>query len=218
MPFILAPSMMSADYDALGAETELLDRSGADMFHIDIMDGAFVPNLAMGVQDVACIRRHTKKPVDAHLMMLAPSRHIALFAGLGVDILYIHPETEQNPCRTLGEIAERGVAPGIAVNPGVSFETVRELLPLCRYVLCMGVNPGFGGQLFLPHTLPKIERFAEHAKPCGYTLLVDGGVCPGVAKQLRRRGVDGLVLGRSALFGLGQPYDALIAGYRTDAV
>lgn len=214
MSLLLAPSMMSANYDALGAETELLDRSGADIFHVDMMDGSFVPNLGVGIQDIACIRRHTKKPVDAHLMIMNPSKYISLFADLGVNILYIHPEADLHPARTLAEIAERGMSPGLAVNPGTSFETVRELLPLCRYILCMTVNPGFAGQAFLPFVVPKIRRFAEQSKTYGYTVFADGGVCPEVAETLTDAGAGGLVLGWPALFSRKQPYADSIAAFR----
>jgi len=198
---VLTVSMMCADYGILGAEVESLDRAGADMFHIDVMDGRYVPNFALGPQDIGCIRKHTRKPVDVHLMIEEPGRWIKYFAGLGADIIYIHPDSEHHPARTLGDIRALGLSPGVAVNPGVAAGSVRELLPLCDWVLLMTVNPGFAGQAFIPHMAKKAEGFASLSSSHSFRLAADGALSPPVITDLHARGVESFVLGTSSIFG-----------------
>ena len=146
MEKLLCPSMMCADFSSLKDEIENLEKGGIDIFHLDVMDGSFVPNFGMGLQDIEYICKTATKPCDVHLMIENPSKYIDKFAKLGVNIIYIHPETDSHACRTLQMIRDAGVKSGIAVNPGTSFETVKELLHLCDYVMLMSVNPGFAGQ------------------------------------------------------------------------
>lgn len=140
----LLPSMMCADFGSLSTEISNLEEAGVTGYHIDIMDGQFVPNFGMGLQDLEFIRKSTKKPIDVHLMVNNPNNHINLFANIGVDIIYIHPEADMHPRRTLQKIKQKNIKAGIALNPGTSIESIKPLLNIVDYVMIMTVNPGFG--------------------------------------------------------------------------
>ena len=197
----LHPSIMCVDYGRMKEEIAQLEQGGADYFHVDVMDGNFVPNFACGPETFKCLKMHSKVPIDAHLMISDPSRHIKLFAELGANAITIHPEADCQAARTLASIKDMGVAAGIAINPGTSIETVKELFPLCHHVLVMTVNPGFAGQSFLEFTLNKIKSLAEYAD--NFDIWVDGAISREKIRQLRTCRVSGFVLGTAALFGKG---------------
>lgn len=211
---LLCPSMMCADYGNLKGEVEALEEAGADMFHVDIMDGHFVPNFAMGLQDLACIAKTARRPVDAHLMIDAPERYIDRIAEAGASVITIHVEAGCHAPRTLQQILDRNVQAGIALNPGTPVEQVELLLPLVQYVLVMTVNPGFAGQRYLPFVNGKIDRLLKYRGAYGYRLLVDGACSPEKIAELEAKGVDGFVLGTSALFGRGKPYARILSELR----
>lgn len=211
MEKLLCPSMMCADFSSLKDEIENLEKSGIDIFHLDVMDGSFVPNFGMGLQDIEYICKTATKPCDVHLMIENPSKYIDKFAKLGVNIIYIHPETDSHACRTLQMIRDAGVKSGIAVNPGTSFETVKDLLYLCDYVMLMSVNPGFAGQKYLYFVTEKFKKFVDEAENYGgYDVMIDGACSPEKIQMLSKIGVKGYILGTSALFGKDKSYKEII--------
>lgn len=214
---VLSVSAFYLPVDRIAEEVEALDRAGVDLFHVDLMDGGFVGNLGMSMQDLDAIRRHTKRPIDVHMMVNDPARYIGLAAEHGADILYVHAEADRHPAATLAAIRALGCMSGLAVNPGTSFAQVEELLPLCDYVLLMTVNPGFAGQSYLDFVEPKIKRFAAGQARWGYTVMIDGGVTPAVIARLAKQGVRGFICGNRVLLGQQAPYDRIVPRIRAAA-
>ncbi|RMC23872.1 MULTISPECIES: ribulose-phosphate 3-epimerase [unclassified Lactobacillus] len=214
MKRLLCPSMMCANLANIKSEVTNLIKAGVDIFHMDIMDGDFVPNFALGLEDYKAIRSLTSLPMDAHLMVKNPNQYINLFSNAGADIIYIHPEADPISTSTLLKIKSLGKHPGIAINPGTSIETIKELLPLADYVMVMTVNPGFAGQKFLDFVIPKIKNLAQQKQEKNFTLMVDGAISPGKIKELSTIGVDGFILGTSSLFGKQENYLEIIKKLR----
>lgn len=216
MEKIICPSMMCADFGSLKDEVTELDQAGTDIFHIDIMDGVYVPNYGMGLQDFEFIRKATKKLVDVHLMVKNPADYVEKFIDMGADIIYFHPETDQHPARTLDKIRSKGKKAGIAINPGTSIETIQELLYLADYVLVMTVNPGFAGQKYLDYVDHKIKKLSSMKNEYDFELVVDGAISNERVETLSALGVKGFVLGTSALFGKDESYQEIIKNLKGD--
>lgn len=212
---LICPSMMCANFDNLKDEVIALDEAGTDIFHIDIMDGAFVPNFGMGLQDLDTIRRNTNKQVDVHLMVENPGNYVELFANAGADIIYVHPEADLHPTRTLDKIRQTGKKVGLAINPGTSISTIESYLSLVDYLMVMTVNPGFAGQKYLAYVDEKINKLVEIQNQYSYEIMVDGAISPERINTLSNLGVKGFVLGTSALFGKEKSYAELITEYKT---
>ena len=199
---LLAPSLLSADFVRLAEEIAKVEAAGADWLHLDIMDGHFVPNLTFGPPVVAAIRKITKLPLDVHLMVTNPAELVEQFAAAGADWLTVHVETEPHLHRLVNRIRELGVKPAVTLNPATPVGQLDEILSEVDMVLVMSVNPGFGGQKFIPASLSKISRLKEKLNQIGRPVLieVDGGVNEATAPQLVQAGADVLVAG-SAVFG-----------------
>ncbi|MBC2254812.1 ribulose-phosphate 3-epimerase [Listeria ivanovii] len=213
---LICPSMMCADFAYLKQEVEVLDQAGSDIFHIDIMDGKFVPNFGMGLQDFEAIRKLTKKLVDVHLMIMNPGDYVETFTDMGADIIYIHPEADIHPARTLDKIKQKGKKAGIAINPGTSIATVKELLPLVDYVMVMTVNPGFAGQAYLDYVDQKISELLTAKSNYSFEIMVDGAIAPKKIAKLSKMGVKGFVLGTSTLFGKAGSYQEIIQKLKSE--
>lgn len=211
---LISPSMMCADFSNLEKEVKDLEEAGADIFHIDFMDGQFVPNFGMGLQDFEYIRSATNKLVDVHLMIQNPGDYVELFADMGADIIYIHPEADIHPARTLDKILAKERKTGIAINPGTSLERVKELLPLIDYLLIMTVNPGFAGQRYLDYVHPKIEKAVELGKKFEFKVMVDGAISEERILNLASDGVEGFILGTSTLFDKEENYKKILTNVR----
>lgn len=207
---LLLPSMMCADFSRLGEEVDELCAAGADGFHLDVMDGHFVPNFGLGLGDVQAICKRSTVPCDVHLMFDDSEHVIDLFAEAGVSIFYLHPEGEKTINSTLLHVQRAGAHPGLVVDPGLSFAAVEASLPVVDYVLVMTVNPGFAGQKYLDYVDPKIEQFVAAKERYGYKVIIDGACSPEVIKKAADMGVDGAVLGTSALFGKEGSYAEIL--------
>ncbi len=216
MKFELMASMMCADYRNLEKEVKELDEGGIDSFHIDIMDGRYVQNYAMSLNDLRCIRSLTDKPLDVHLMVEHPINTIDLFTSNlhKGDTVYIHPEAEYHPSTTLQKIIDAGLIPGIAINPGTSVETVRMMLTIVDKVLVMSVNPGNASQMFLPYVRQKYDELLAIKEDMSFDIYWDGACGADKIKEYAPLGVKGFVLGTTLLFGKGKDYAETIRNIR----
>lgn len=208
MQIELNASMMCAHYGNLEKEVKELDEGGIDSFHIDIMDGRYVPNFAMSLNDMRYIASATSKPLDVHLMIEHPNNCINLFLQdlRKGDTVYIHPEAEYHPSTTLQKVIDAGMIPGIAINPGTSVETVLEMLRIVRKVLVMSVNPGNAAQMFLPYVGEKYDQLLALKEEMQFDIYWDGACGRDKIKEFAPKGVKGFVLGTTLLFGKRKPY------------
>ena len=215
MNFELTASMMCANYGNLEKEVRELEQGGIDSFHIDIMDGRYVPNFAMSLNDMRYIASAVKKPLDVHLMIEHPNNHINLFLKnlRKGDTVYIHPEAE-HPSTTLQSIIDAGMVPGIAINPGTSIETVMEMLRIVKKVLVMSVNPGNAGQMYLPYVGKKITKLLALKDEMDIQIFWDGACGADKIIEYAPKGVDGFVLGTTLLFGRDQSYGETLKNIR----
>lgn len=213
-PIIVAPSILSADFARLGEEVRAVEAAGADWIHVDVMDGRFVPNLTIGPVVVQAVRHITSKPLDVHLMIVEPERYLDAFAQAGADHLLVHCEASAtiHLHRTLSHIRDLGKKAGAVLNPGTSLTQIEEVLQLCDIILIMSVNPGFGGQSFLPSVVPKIRALRQMCDARGLDPIieVDGGLSGKNAWQVIEAGATAIVAG-SAVFGAGDYAEAIDA-------
>ena len=195
----ILPSILAADFARLGEQISALDASGCRMLHLDVMDGHFVPNLTMGPPVVASVRKYTRMTLDVHLMIEDPDQFAPAFIAAGADLVSVHQEACRNLDRTLRMIQSKGAKAGVVVNPATPVATLDEVLDIVDYVLVMSVNPGFGGQVFLPNSLHKVRQLVQRRKERGlhFTIEIDGGVIKENVGTVVDAGVEWVVAGSS---------------------
>jgi ribulose-phosphate 3-epimerase len=206
----IAPSILSADFTRLGEQVAAVESAGAAYIHVDVMDGHFVPNITIGPLVVAAVRRATELPIDAHLMIERPDDFMAEFAKAGANMISVHPEATYHVHRTLNHIRQVGCQAGVVLNPATPLAAIEEILEDVDYVLLMSVNPGFGGQKFIPSSLDKLRRLRALIRSRGAQarIEIDGGIGPENAAEVVAAGAQILVAG-SAIFGAADPAQAV---------
>jgi ribulose-phosphate 3-epimerase len=202
----LLPSILSADFARLADQVAAAERGGGTTIHVDIMDGHFVPNITIGPPVVSSLRKATALPLDCHLMIEDPDQFIPAFAEAGANWVSVHYEACRHLHRSLSHIAEHGMKPGVVLNPATRVDLILDILPMVHHVLIMSVNPGFGGQQFIPFSLDKIKHLAKLRQELGlaFRIEVDGGIAHDTVAQVVQAGADLLVAG-NAVFGAGEP-------------
>ena len=212
----IAPSILSADFARLGAEIQAIEAAGADLIHVDVMDGHFVPNITIGPAVIKALRPHGKKPFDVHLMISPVDPYLEAFADAGADTLTVHPEAGPHVHRSLQQIRRLGKKAGVVLNPGTPIDEIDNLMDLVDLILIMTVNPGFGGQSFIESQLPKIEAARKRIDATGrdIALEVDGGITPQTARRAIAAGATVLVAGTAVFQGGPSQYAANIAALR----
>lgn len=216
MSHIIAPSVLSADFGNLQRDVEMINNSAAQWFHVDVMDGVFVPNISFGFPVLKALQKHAKKPLDVHLMIVDPDRYIAEFKNAGAHVLTVHYEACTHLHRSLQAIKSAGMKAGVALNPHTPVELLNDILPDIDLVCMMSVNPGFGGQKFIENTFRKVTRLkamiAEHN--CNTLIEIDGGVDLNNYKKLLHTGADVLVAGNTVFSSANpaQTIEVLVKG------
>lgn len=210
MPHKIAPSILAADFGNLQRDCEMINNSDADWFHIDVMDGNFVPNISYGMPVIKAIKKHANKPLDVHLMIEKPERYIEEFASIGADIITVHYESTIHLHRTLSQIENAGCKAGVVLNLTTPVSVLEDILPKCYMVLIMSINPGFGGQKFEEITYDKVKKLRKMSNALGLNthIEIDGGVNIDNARKLINNGADVLVAG-SFIFNSENPIQTI---------